>query len=558
MKNNDKIGAFTKFCCTIGNLPSSYMQSMTYEEQLIWLSNYLEKTIVPTLQQEGEAIIELQEYIKNYFDNLDVQEEINNKLDDMAESGELTEIIAQYLQLAGILAYNTLDDLENAENIVEGSFTKTYGKITYNDGYGAFYKIRALINTDVVDGENLVALTNYPTLVAEKMKDENIEYLLQTVETLQNTITSLNNFKDEIESNNRYLTNFRFYIDGVNGDDENDGLTQETAFKTLDRFLEEANTRSDIRCYIISDGTYTIEKPVVAHTTIHISANTNNVIIDTSDEFTFYNFHLNIENLTFRYTSNNVPHMETGSFVVNNCVIPQAIRFYDCMVSILDSTINEMRFDNCRLYMNNITIDGKAKSNYSTPLSIVRASVGELSGTFKYEALTESNVTNILNVYGGNVNFHGSFDFTEQTGQTYNYSSLNLNYCNFFTTATNYYSIIDKYTITGSYYEFGSIPINDTDINLTYGSLSKDNSYTNGRTINLDIDITGITTSANTTLIIGTIAEHLRPSQNVNLIAFNNDYTPMFGWISSNGNINIRTKDAMSNKEIRISANYIK
>lgn len=36
--------------------------------------------------------------------------------------------------------------------------------------YGYFYKIRTLINTDVVDDVNLVPLTNYPTLVAEKIK----------------------------------------------------------------------------------------------------------------------------------------------------------------------------------------------------------------------------------------------------------------------------------------------------------------------------------------------------------------------------------------------------
>ena len=127
--------------------------------------------------------------IKNYFDNLDVQEEIDNKLDEMAESGQLTDIIAQYLQLAGILAFNTLDDLENAENVVDGSFTKTYGKITYNDGYGAFYKIRTLINTDVIDGDNLVALTNYPTLVAEKIIDATLNTIKDITDFNENNYT---------------------------------------------------------------------------------------------------------------------------------------------------------------------------------------------------------------------------------------------------------------------------------------------------------------------------------------------------------------------------------
>ena len=43
------------------------------------------------------AYIELQDYVNNYFGNLDVQEEINHKLDEMAESGELTDLIKAYV-----------------------------------------------------------------------------------------------------------------------------------------------------------------------------------------------------------------------------------------------------------------------------------------------------------------------------------------------------------------------------------------------------------------------------------------------------------------------------
>lgn len=100
MKEIEKVGAFTKMCCTIGNLPTSYMISMTYEEQLIWLCNYLEKTVIPAVNNNAEATeelqrlyLELKRYVDDYFENLDVQEEINNKLDEMAESGELADII---------------------------------------------------------------------------------------------------------------------------------------------------------------------------------------------------------------------------------------------------------------------------------------------------------------------------------------------------------------------------------------------------------------------------------------------------------------------------------
>lgn len=93
---------FTRCLMTIGMLPTSYLVSMTYEEQLLWLCNYLEKEVIPALNNNAEALkevqdlyVELKKYVDNYFSNLDVQEEINNKLDEMATDGTLDRIINQ-------------------------------------------------------------------------------------------------------------------------------------------------------------------------------------------------------------------------------------------------------------------------------------------------------------------------------------------------------------------------------------------------------------------------------------------------------------------------------
>lgn len=103
MINTINLPPFKKMCITIGNLPSSFMESMTYYEALCWLYKYFEETLLPAINTNSEAITELQnafttlkEYVDNYFDNLDVQEEINNKLDEMAEDGTLEDIISNY------------------------------------------------------------------------------------------------------------------------------------------------------------------------------------------------------------------------------------------------------------------------------------------------------------------------------------------------------------------------------------------------------------------------------------------------------------------------------
>ena len=192
----DKLNPFGRLCITLGMLPSSYKESLTYEEQLLWMLNYIEKTLIPTINNNAQAVeelqalyLELKSYVDSYFENLNVQQEINNKLDQMAESGQLTDIIAQYLGLAGVLAFNTLNDLKNAENITEGSICKTLGYETYNDGKGEFYKIRTITSSDVVDNINIVALQKSNTLIAEKINNYDINEINNKIDLINGNDT---------------------------------------------------------------------------------------------------------------------------------------------------------------------------------------------------------------------------------------------------------------------------------------------------------------------------------------------------------------------------------
>ena len=132
----------------------------------------------------NELGLKVQE-LNNWFNSLDVQDEINKKLDEMAESGELTDIIAQYLELAGLLCFNTKNDLKNATNLASGSFVKTFGLNNIKDGKGEFYKIRNITNKDIVDDINLISLNNYPNLVAEIIPS----YTLKLITNLNKKLT---------------------------------------------------------------------------------------------------------------------------------------------------------------------------------------------------------------------------------------------------------------------------------------------------------------------------------------------------------------------------------
>lgn len=174
----ENLNPFPRFCYTIGMIPSTYKESLTYEEQLIWFCNFLENTVIPTVNNNGQAVTELQNlyvelksYVDNYFDNLDVQTEIDNKLDDMAESGQLADIIAQYIQLQGVLAYDTVADMKEATNLVNGSFAETYGFYSVGDKGGAKYKVRTITNDDVIDEMTIIELAD-DYLIAELILED--------------------------------------------------------------------------------------------------------------------------------------------------------------------------------------------------------------------------------------------------------------------------------------------------------------------------------------------------------------------------------------------------
>lgn len=189
--------------------------------------------------------------LENYINNLDLQDEVNNKLDEMAESGELTDIIAQYLGLAGILAYNTIMDMKQAQNLANGSICKTLGYNTINDNGGSFYKVRNIINTDVIDEGHLIALYDN-TLVAELITTEITPEMFGchgdgTTDDTTNFIKALNyaiNNKLSFKGINKYLINdtLNFYTNNYFKFNCNEIITTNEDLITLLNITDNFNT----------------------------------------------------------------------------------------------------------------------------------------------------------------------------------------------------------------------------------------------------------------------------------------------------------------------------
>ena len=88
--NEKPIPFFKRF--VIQNFPfiEEDFDALTNYQLFCKVVEYLNKVI-----GSQNEVTQQMEYVLNYFNTLDVQDEINNKLDQMAKSGELTDLIAE-------------------------------------------------------------------------------------------------------------------------------------------------------------------------------------------------------------------------------------------------------------------------------------------------------------------------------------------------------------------------------------------------------------------------------------------------------------------------------
>ena len=102
-------GGFKFWCQKV--LPLVYDDSLSYYETLCKVVKYLNDVIanVDVLHDDVDALrtayTQLQSYVNSYFDNLDVQNEINQKLDDMADDGSLSALLSPIVatQIGGVV-----------------------------------------------------------------------------------------------------------------------------------------------------------------------------------------------------------------------------------------------------------------------------------------------------------------------------------------------------------------------------------------------------------------------------------------------------------------------
>lgn len=90
--------------------------------------------VVENVNELLTEFVSLKDYVENYFDNLDVQEEINKKLDEMAEDGTITNLIKSYVDPI-YEEYETIINarIDDQDNIIDTRLTQQDDRLTEQD-----------------------------------------------------------------------------------------------------------------------------------------------------------------------------------------------------------------------------------------------------------------------------------------------------------------------------------------------------------------------------------------------------------------------------------------
>ena len=307
------------------------------------------------------AFNNLKNYVDNYFDNLDVQDEINNKLNQMVEDGTLQEIISDYLNSKAIFGYDNVESMKNATNLINGSYARTLGYYTKNDGGGALYKIRTITNDDVVDNMFIIAMKNN-TLIAELITKNVTTKQLGAIENndisniIENSIDKLGyvNISEgtykcninittdkyvKIQGNNCILkpNNKELPIINIYCND----ITTDKIIKNIKMELQGNETGIKIAKYYETTRLYHPQRVNISNITINVNSNYTGKTIELQ-----YLSEINIEHIYVKRTHNNVDFTGTG-ISISSCV---NLNLYNSSFGYLNKAID--------IYTNNKSCEG--------------------------------------------------------------------------------------------------------------------------------------------------------------------------------------------------------
>ena len=299
-------------------LPLVYDDELSYYELLCKVVDYLNRTM-ENVNKLSENFDELQKafntlktYVENYFANLDVQEEINKKLDEMSSNGFFDGLVSKYLAKSVPLPIDytyiknaTVNDLINNylsfNNLIRLNEKITLNSLYCRDGIisdNAISIISNPTNITVVDvNNNTITVANTDDFNAgDKIRIGNDEFIFATILDKQDNILTLD-------------TNIYFDVGNV-------------VTKLTNNVILENLTFNNIELTISNNIAY-IKNCVFNNCTIKLTGGI------------FY-----VENNTFNQT--NTLFYKTGKSLVNNNHYNSCYKSIECQLSFENKITNNI------------------------------------------------------------------------------------------------------------------------------------------------------------------------------------------------------------------------
>ena len=239
-----------------------------HEFNLDWFLNKF-KELSEEWDETKAAWLALKEYVETFFDDLDVQEEINNKLDEMLANGEIGALVSNIIGNSAFPVFvDSVDEMTNSGRIYvltstgyiytykNGAFQST--GLTYNEGTNAVTASRIHIKNDNVniynDYNNLevnkiyVVDANANALMINKIPVDS-NYILQTYS--YSPVADTGNIQIAYSHNGKYIFHREKW-----GTDWTDWkkLSEPNRITTTDVIGSDANDFQNDTVIFISDG----------------------------------------------------------------------------------------------------------------------------------------------------------------------------------------------------------------------------------------------------------------------------------------------------------------
>ena len=254
---NDKpIPFFKRF--VIQNFPfiEEDFDALTNYQLFCKVVEYLNKVI-----GSQNEVTEQMEYVLNYFNTLDVQDEINNKLDEMAEDGTLASLISTHI-LGDLSTLHTTDKssiVAAVNEVCDETTTNTTG-------------IQALNTFNEYTNEPL----RYSKLDISSIVPQ-LDFNLYR--KIDGSVTSDFNYDKYYATSSQYL----LYVNRSTGNDSAGDGSSASPFKTIKKALEAANAGSESTYRIICQTYRFYRDEFTSSTTGEYTEVTKNIIIEPDD-----------------------------------------------------------------------------------------------------------------------------------------------------------------------------------------------------------------------------------------------------------------------------------